>query len=674
MNFSKTLFNTKYMKAILSLVITSCLVISTWAQTKPKQKEKPPTQKEMQAMMKEAQDMMKDLSPEEKKMMDEGMKMVKDMQAAGKLPTGAGTVNTKIPAKQTALLGKIPRLSTTIQYKAYLSALKQKATKTIAKNIRDEVETAINKQINDPIALNNLPPSFFMEKKPTAAIYAAIRIAQENDGKLLSQNNLAVILHQSGYPQYAIPVLENLLSQNKSAFLLNNVGQCYLSLGDKEKAIQYFMACLKLDANNAEANCGTALILVNEGKLSEAIPHIHKAMKNGYSEVLEKLCDEKKINLNYDDLRCKVPEYFNPNKYKPVPAAKKMDEIKNVLTQREEIDALVGLWQEKDKKEEEEQSAKMEKETFSQLSSRVYGLFPSAPFGKKAKFMILQNAKAMSDWAIETRMDGYNNEVAVKNMHNELDHQIAQIHKNNKVESEYEGCKIKAGLVNSYLAKSSEFHEAYVRKTLHKYYDYTNQQLYWYQYLLNEDHYKIMFYGIAADLMEQLKEYNKVQQLYPTPDYVVTHCEKILQNPPKPQVLTEMPNWDCPIKTKIPLGFGSVKMDCKGWEIEGGELLMLGMAKDYRTGEFTFGFGLGATIDVPGMGIGGKGQMFFKFGSDGSPLDCGMVFEAGGEATAGPVMIAEEKITAVIGMTSGVHVDAVHAGQQVNIFELDPSK
>lgn len=643
------------------------------AQTKPQQKA--PSQKEMQDMMKQAQQMMdeamKDLSPEEKKMMQEGMKQVQEMQAAGKLAAGPST--TKTPAKQTALLANIPKLLTAAQYDDYLSGLKLKATKRIDKKIQDETEATIRSHGTNTAAQLNLAPALLLQKKPKAAVYAAIRIAQLGSNIKLSQSNLAVILHQCGYPQYALPILEYLLLQSKNALFYNNAAQCYLSLGETEKAKQYFAACLRINPAHPEANAGTALILVNEGRTAEATPHISKALKNGFSETVAKLAEDKKIKLGYDQLKCKVPEYFNPNKYKPAPAAQKMEEVKQVLTQREEIRALMTAWQEKEEEVNRDQEGKTEKENLSQTAARIHGFFPTAPFGKKAKFMVLQNANAMYEWAAQSAMDNYNNGVTADKLHDALEKKIADRHGAEQPGSAYESCKIDAEEVNKYLQQSADFYDGVVRKSIHKYYDFTNQQLHWYRFLLNEEQYKQLFYNVATDLMEQLDNYSRFQRLG-RPDFTVTNCEKILQNPPKPQGVTEQPDGECPVKLAIPLGIGRIKMDCNGWSIEGGELLVLSMEKDYRSGEFTVGFGLGAGIDVPGMGVGGKGQVFVQFDNNLSPVDCGMVFDAGGEAVAGPVVIAEENISATIGMTSGIHIDAIHAGRQINIFEMDPGK
>ncbi len=60
-------------------------------------------------------------------------------------------------------------------------------------------------------------------------------------------------------------------------------------------------------------------------------------------------------------------------------------------------------------------------------------------------------------------------------------------------------------------------------------------------------------------------------------------------------------------------------MDCKGWELEGGEGAVLGIQKDYKTGEFTVAFGVGANLELPEIGVGAKGQAFFKFDGNFSP-------------------------------------------------------
>ncbi|MDT9096863.1 hypothetical protein RSW32_26405, partial [Escherichia coli] len=61
-------------------------------------------------------------------------------------------------------------------------------------------------------------------------------------------------------------------------------------------------------------------------------------------------------------------------------------------------------------------------------------------------------------------------------------------------------------------------------------------------------------------------------------------------------------------------------------------------------------------------------------GSDFIPSDMGVVGSAGIEATAGPVVIGEEGGTVTMTIASGLNIDAVHAGQQINLLSLNPTK
>ncbi len=57
-------------------------------------------------------------------------------------------------------------------------------------------------------------------------------------------------------------------------------------------------------------------------------------------------------------------------------------------------------------------------------------------------------------------------------------------------------------------------------------------------------------------------KYDKFQPLG-RPDFVVTNCEKILQNPPKPDTALLNPDASCPVKVKIPLAPALLKWIAK---------------------------------------------------------------------------------------------------------------
>ena len=633
------------------------------------QEDEMPTQAEIEAMMKEAEIQMKEaveeMSPEEKKKVEELMDNAK--KNVGKTGTATSDVNTKIPEKQTTILAKLPKIATEDQYQAQLEKLVTKTHSSIPENIRNQVEDLITKY-NSKLELNNLPPLLFMEKNPKAAVYAALRVAQINENELLSQNNLAVILHQTGYPQYALPLLEYLISQNPLPNLYNNAGQCYLSLGETKKAEEFFAICLASDPNNFEAHCGTAMILINQGKIPQATPHVEQAMKLGYSPALDKLISDKNINLDFDKLKPKVPEYFNPNKYKAPHSAKTLKDVKPVMEERQRIEDLMYAWGEKNRESDEKHADKISHETVMQFSQRTPGIIGNPPFSRKALFMLNQLGKEGLDMQQQgfTTSDYKTIELA-GDLEDGLENKIENRYKTGRFESAYEECVMKKEETEAYLKESAAVYDQKVQTSVFKYYDITNQLLYWNKFLLNTDGYEQMFYGAVPELFFHLNEYKKFQPLN-VAENVVRDCEKILENPPKkPVYVEEKPDPNCPVKVKIASGPFNTKIDCKGWEVEGGELVIIGIQKDYTTGEFTIAFGVGANAAI----MGAKGQMFFKFDNDFAPVDMGMVFEAGAEAGVGP-FIVEEKGTATISIASGIHVTGVAAGQETAIFALEP--
>jgi predicted Zn-dependent protease len=175
------------------------------------------------------EDMMKQLNPEEQKQFQDAMELAKDMKdkgMTGNVTTGDGIA---IPPRQDKILSEVPTLSSPQQYNDYLAGLITKCKKNIESSIIAEVDELISKNSNNTV---NLGMILLMQKKPVAAIYAVIKTAMARPEIILLQNNMAVILHQTGNPQISLPILHYLLIQNNNSLILNNLAQSYLSLGD----------------------------------------------------------------------------------------------------------------------------------------------------------------------------------------------------------------------------------------------------------------------------------------------------------------------------------------------------------------------------------------------------------------------------------------------------------
>jgi len=664
------------MKKLLLTSVFLLAVFVAFTQTKPKQTstEKQPSQAEMEKMMEDAMKS-QGLSPEEqeemKKNMGDAMKTAEFMKSNGITGNASATDGTKIPAKQVKLLSKIPVIASQPQYNTYISTLLAECKKNTKPSVIAEADKLITQSAGDPGALMNMAPQLFLQKNPEAAVYTAIKSAIGNPNKALVQDNLAVILHQTGYPEKAIPILKFLLVTNNNPLVLNNLGQSYLSLGDTANARKYFMGCLKKDTDFCEANCGMGLLIAESGKIAEATPYIIRSLKTAYTETAEQLIKKNKVKLKLEDIKPKVPDYFNPQKYKPVPAAYSMEMVEKTIELRQGLEETARMWYEKFQKVSDEQTAQIEKETMGQLAARGGGFLSNNPFSKKAKLMIRLINEDSYVLIIAEEKNKYL--AREKSLNVEMEQKLTDMYGHGRqYDNDAQQCARKVEILNDYLSLSAKNQEAYERQTLPKLYDYTNQSLYWYHFLFNEEQYNYYYHYFIKDFFEALHDYDQVQPLYPTPAYIAKHCKNYkeeLEKIKKVKDSTDKIEKECPVNIKFKFKVASFKANCEGYEIEGGKVIALGYEEDWETGEFAFAFGLGIDGDFEIFSGGAKGQMVCRFDKDFSPIDMAMKFEGGGEATVG-VFNVEEKVTAILAI-SGVHLNAIHMGQKHPIFNRD---
>lgn len=669
------------MKKILLTITCVLTIVIVLAQPKPKQKQ--PPQSEMDKAMEDA---MKGMSEEEKKeirkMMGEATKTAEVMQAKGMTGNIATGNIIKIPSRKVALLKTIPLLSTATQYNAYLAQLLTSCKKNISPVIIAEVDKYFSDNSSNPNAILNLGGLLLHQQKPQAAVYTGIKTAMLKPEVLLVQNNLAVILHQAGYPDKAIPVLQFLSQANSYPEILNNLGQCYLSLGDTSNARKLFMGCLRKDPNHCEANCGMGLLLTEAGKISEATAYIIKSLKNGYTDVADALLKKNKLKIKFSDIKPVIPEYFNPQKYKPVAPATSFEMVEPTEAARKELEGLMRIWQTKYNEIYTEQTAKMEKENMLKLTDRFGGYLSKAPLAKKAQLILLLLSEDYGDFMAANNMTPFEYEAKDKTYSEQMEKKLKAMYGGGqRYENEYQECVKKIEILNSYLQVSRQNHEEYQRKMLPKTYDWANQNLFWNRFLLNSEMYKLQAYTFIKDFFVSLHEYDKMQTLSPTPLWIAKNCKDVKKpEDGKPVVDTlTIEEEDCPFKIEVPVAVAKMKWDCKGFEVEGGELIVGGFEKNFRSGEMTFFLGLGVGLYEKGFGVGGieagaKAGGFIKVGSDGSIIDIGDKGEVGIEAGIGNFM-TEAKITGVMGMQSGINVDGVVFGKDYpDVFNINTKK
>ncbi|HRE64593.1 MAG TPA: tetratricopeptide repeat protein [Ferruginibacter sp.] len=672
------------MQKILLLTISVFLTVFSFAQ-RPSKEQMAADKKKYEEAKQKLNKQMESMSPEARKGFDslmnamgmgqkindadnqvynnKAMPQKKNVGLAKKQPTD-------IPQKQFALLNSVPKITNASQYEAYLNKLKSDVAKNVDAATKSGVDFLVNANKNQSTALNNIPVMYFMEKNVEAAVYASILVAIINKNVPVSQGNIAAILQQSGYPQYAIPLLEYLNSKYKSDMLQSNLGQAYLSLGDKEKAKTCFMKALSANSANVSANCGMGVIEANGSNPSAAAPYIEKVMKNGYSETLDKLVTQKNIKLNYKSMKVKVPAVFSPEKYKVVPTAFNLDEVEETLSKRLQIHRTEEDWIRKLQKANSEFDKATTRMDNNQKLALWGGFTTNTFLAKKAKFMSTQADLYWTDFSMRIAPEYNSLLLKMQKIEKDLKERITKI--SIEIPDAHEACNAKKEALNTYLQKTSELVNDFTGRNIYDFYDYTDQQLYWNRFLVNQTMYNQKFYQYAHYLLKAVDDYSGIQPLNAA-HMIVYNCEKQTAAK-KPSINGDENPQNCPFSYKIALGAGAFKASCNGWSIEGGEIITGTLSKDYKSGEFTIGMGMGANIEAPFLGGSAGAEMFITVGSDFIPSDLGVKGSAGIEASAGPVVIGSESITATMSIANGLNLDAAHAGQEIKLFQLSPKK
>lgn len=671
------------LRTSLLFLLFQCITVITLAQNKSKTNQS--SQADVDKMMEQAlkgQGLSKEEMDEMKKGMEEAKKAMASMQSSGIDPANAAPPSIKIPARRQALLSQVPKLASKEQYLTYVKQLQADCKAKLPPAVVSRVEAALAAQKSDMAAQANLVPFYLLSKDIEAAIYTATKTASTYPGQRMVQNNLAVTLQQTGYAHKAIPILSFLLEQVQDPVLQNNLGQCYLSLGDTAKARQLFAACLKADPNNTHALSGTALIMDAAGKKAEAQQYVRKALKTGYSQLANELAKKYNLKPGFSNDIPGVPEYFNAQKYQPTPSADDTKQVRSVLYQRDVLRAIMVNWQDKYSKYEQVNSAKRDTEDLGQIAKR-YGGHVSAIAGTggvmaaRARMMYDATYVEYNDFMLRSSKDFITTLSANKQLHEEMINKMDANARSGKFTSPEEGCKIKLELLGHYLKKSAENRNTYIRNYLHKLYDITNQMIYWSAFLMNKEEYKEYYLRTGADFIEQLSRMDELQLLYPTPENISYSCNGLSRpdtKKPEKDSAIEAPN--CPLKLEVPLGAAKFKIDCETFSIEGGELLQGSIEKNFRTGEMTVFVGLGATLYEKGgvseigagFEAGVKGGIFITTDEKGNVIDYGDKFEAGIEAGLGP-FTSEAKVTGVLGMESGGRLETSVGGVNTMIWK-----
>ena len=185
----------------------------------------------------------------------------------------------QLPTKDEKKLATIP--ATTFSNSELLAY-----TVLIERKLMD-IASAADKQWLDTVIQNkkafqqhNAAAGEWYKNEPVKALLLQIKTAKQNQNDVLAWNNLGAMLNMAGLPHKAVPVLKYCLAKMPNHnVVLNNLGQCYVKMGDVIKGKQYLQKSLAAAPFNPDANHTMGMISMYEKNMSAARSYFEKALQ-----------------------------------------------------------------------------------------------------------------------------------------------------------------------------------------------------------------------------------------------------------------------------------------------------------------------------------------------------------------------------------------------------------
>lgn len=287
------------------------------------------SQAELDKLMKEAKETLKQIggdsmAQQKLKELEKNEKQFKQVVTSSQ----KGAVNTdpttaKFPSKQTRLLALIPKKTMSrAEVQTYAQQVYTNLKKKIAPQYVQSAEKIIAKLNNNPFRIMEAAVAAAHLNAGEEAVLLATYVASVKPEPAVL-NNTAAILTMSGLEPAAITILTSLLPQyNNNPTVLNNIGQAYAALGEKDSAMLFLGRTIRLDPSHTQANYCGGVIEASKGNNAKAIDYLKKSLEGGYNPDASRLVKflEPDFKLSrHAKPKVKVPEYFNIHKYMPFP-------------------------------------------------------------------------------------------------------------------------------------------------------------------------------------------------------------------------------------------------------------------------------------------------------------------------------------------------------------------
>jgi len=188
----------------------------------------------------------------------------------------------KPPVKDLKRLSMLPlaapsmaELSTAVQNS------RRQLERVTAPAVVQEVKAVTAQQ--NPAQMQSVSIGQWLNKHPEQALLLSMESALKSPQEPAAWNNLAALYNMIGLEQKAVPILRYWLEKLPgNGMLLNNMGQAYLGMGDIDKATSYLQQCLAVDELNPEANHSMGMIAAFSNQVDKAMEYFQKELQVAY--------------------------------------------------------------------------------------------------------------------------------------------------------------------------------------------------------------------------------------------------------------------------------------------------------------------------------------------------------------------------------------------------------
>lgn len=647
---------------ILSILLFIILLITpaiSFSQTKEE------IQQQMQQALKEMKDQIADLEkqiavakkedPDSVKGLEQQLKMLKQqlamMEGVGKsvqnMPTEIvamaderSSLSPKcaftkgFPVRNTAVINALPRqtlskpqlitLLTTLN-----TDLKKKFPAERVKNAQD----IITQLENDYTKIARAGVAAWYNNAPVESILL-LTYAMSKSPEDIMLNNCGAVLNLLCMQDKALPVLKYVLPRHrKNCTLLNNIGQAFAGLGEKDSAMFYFNQVLEVCPTHPDANATAAYIAYARGNQQLAADYMEKSLTGAYSE--DRMAFYKAIRPNARPLvepgqiNPQNIEYFKANGFAPAPNCLTWDQCEQVTKIQDAVNKKVG-------EINTQYSAVVMNNTLDKILAdpvekekyeKGIGWTPG-PLARKAQFLLeqmnkLEEERSASAFTVFDEMA-----LEVKRANDKiiaLDQEFVPKWKacegvggNCSERVAYEYCQRRKSLDDEHFRQLAGIAERWETVWYPRDIKWYNDQVFLRPFLIpNERVRKADCAVFTITLANQIKA------------FTLSTCNcagkpNCIPPPPPGQDPSFNPlflDGPCPIDIKIPLGAGSISLNCDAFGFQFGEGVTFRYEKNFKSGETTLAVGLGANLDIPGIDAGAGVELGFKFDSNNQLID-----------------------------------------------------